>query len=245
MAGQDTTRREVMQILAYASAASTFPGFRRWAFACRHEDPTGDKKLVSIADPPPAKIGPYKPLFFSPREYRIIERLTELIIPNDGRPGAGEAGVSEFIDFMVANSADVGMYKYQPVSYAKPVDDQARIPDALKSEGNIQVRFRLGVNWLDGHAKLHFKHDFLDCAPEQQVDILTHLAYKKHYRMGEEDGRAFFELIRRYTVMGFYTTLVGLEELDYKGLQVFWTAMPPCPHYQTDPEHLHLPPPIT
>lgn len=235
MGSQGTSRREAMQILAYASAAMAFGGFRRWAFACSHEVGAGDKDTD--------KASPYEPVFFSPWEYQMIERLAELIIPNDSKPGAREAGVSEFIDFMVANSAEVGAFKYQPPSRQRPVGDQERVPDALRSGGDIQTQFRLGLKWLDGHAKLYFKNGFLDCAPEQQTDILEHLAYRNRYRASEEFGRTFFNLMRRYTVMGFYTTRVGLEQLDYKGLEAFWATMPSCPH-QDDPEHLHLPLPI-
>lgn len=235
MANQGTSRREAIQILAYASLAATFGGFRKWAFACGHQMQDSAPKITVAS--------PYQPQFFLPWEYKMIEQLTELIIPNDGAPGAREAGVSEFIDFMVANSAEVGMFKYQPPSDNQPVSDRERVPDAMQSRDDIQSRFRFGLYWLEGHAKGCCKHGFLECTPQQQTEILEHLAYKDRYRAGEEEGRAFFELIRRYTVMGFYTTRIGLEQLDYKGLQPFWTAMPPCPH-QNDPEHLHLPPPI-
>lgn len=235
MANQGTSRREAMQILACASAAAAFGGFRRWAFACNHEMPPGEPKPVAT--------DPYVPQFFLPWEYRMIERLAEMIIPNDGKPGAREAGVSEFIDFMVANSAEVGMFTYQPPSHPQPVSDEERVPDAMQSREDIQERFRFGLYWLEAHAKTHCKQGFLDCTPQQQTDLLEPLAYKARHRTGEEEGRAFFELIRRYTVMGFYTTRIGLEQLDYKGLEPFWSAMPPCPH-QDDPEHRHLPPPV-
>ncbi len=235
MANQGTSRREAMQVLAYASVAATFGGFRKWAFACGHEMPEAVSKIVAT--------GPYQPQFFLPWEYQMVELLTAIIIPSDGTPGAREAGVSEFIDFMVASSPEVGMFKYQPPSDQQPVSDRERVPDAMQSRDDIQNRFRLGLYWLEGHARLCYKKGFLECTPEQQSDILEHLAYKARYRPGEEEGRAFFELIRRYTVMGFYTTRIGLEQLDYKGLQVVWAAMPACPH-PDDPEHIHLPPPV-
>src|SRR5207249_8352791 len=46
---------------------------------------------------------PYKALFFSPEYFRLVEHLAEMIIPADDTPGAREAGVAEFIDFMLAN----------------------------------------------------------------------------------------------------------------------------------------------
>ncbi len=224
----------MLRILAAASVASKFSGFRRWAFACDHEPHSSDD--------PPREAGPYQPQFFSAHEYATVERLTELIIPSDGQPGAREAGVSEFIDFMIANSVGVGMHSYQPPSRRRPVDEASRVPDVLKSRHSVQYLFRYGLNWLDGHARRLCGQTFLNCNEPQQIDMLEHLAYKDRYRAGEEEGREFFKLIREYTVMGFYTSRIGLVQLDFKGLKVVWPEMPECPH-KDDPEHRHLPPP--
>src|SRR5262249_45504381 len=136
MGQQGVERREMMRILAAASVASRFSGFRSWTFACNHEaheDETAKRMN-----------GPYQPQFFSSEEYATIERLAELIIPNDGQPGAREAGVAEFIDFMVASSADVGVASYQPPTSRNPVIERNRVPDALKSRQGIQYLFRYG-----------------------------------------------------------------------------------------------------
>jgi gluconate 2-dehydrogenase gamma chain len=200
MAGQSLERREVLRILAMASVAAQFPGFRRWAFACEHVR----------ADSLQIKDASYSPKFFTAAEYATVERLTEMIIPSDGGAGAREAGVSEFVDFMVW------------------------------SDPSLQYKFRFGLGWLDAHSeRLHAKN-FIGLGAEQQNEILRRLAYKKEFRDGEEDGRVFFGLMREYTVMGFYTSRVGLEELDYPGLK-FYSVSPSCPHVN-DREHLHLPP---
>jgi hypothetical protein len=200
MAGQSLERREVLRILAMASVAAQFPGFRRWAFACEHVR----------ADSLQIKDASYSPMFFTAAEYATVERLTEMIIPSDGGAGAREAGVSEFVDFMVW------------------------------SDPSLQYKFRFGLGWLDAHSeRLHAKN-FIGLGAEQQNEILRRLAYKKEFRDGEEDGRVFFGLMREYTVMGFYTSRVGLEELDYPGLK-FYSVSPSCPHVN-DREHLHLPP---
>ena len=105
----------------------------------------------------------------------------------------------------------------------------------------MQYRFRFGLGWLDAHSeRLHGKA-FAALEPAEQNEILRRLAYKKEFREGEEDGRVFFDLVREYTLMGFYTSRVGLEELDYPGLK-FYSESPSCPHVN-DREHLHLPPP--
>ncbi len=194
-------RREVLRVMALAAAASGYPGFTRWAFACDHLAATGRQ-------PKPTQ---YTPQFFNSHEYLTLERLTELILPSDGSAGAREAGVSEFIDFMVW------------------------------SDSSLQYRFRYGLAWLDAHAANLHGATFLRLSAAQRTGILEHLAYKDRYREGEEDGRAFFSLAREYTVMGFYTSKVGLEQLDFPGLK-FYSESPGCPH-GNDPEHLHLPPP--
>jgi gluconate 2-dehydrogenase gamma chain len=200
MAGQGLDRREILRAMALAAAASHFRGFHHWAFACEH---------VAAADPSlAARPDAYTPQFFTPGEYATVERLTELIIPSDGTLGAREAGVSEFVDFMVA------------------------------SDPSVQYQFRYGLTWLDAHSeKLHGK-PFGTLAPADQKDILRHLAYRDEYREGEDEGRQFFRSIRELTLMGFYTSRIGLEELDFPGLK-FYAESPGCPH-PDDPEHLHL-----
>lgn len=152
----------------------------------------------------------YQPLFFTTSEYATVEVLAALIIPSDDTPGAREAGVSEFIDLMVSR------------------------------DSNLQRRFRNGLNLLDARSKAEAGNTFMKLPLSQQTSLLESLAYKKKFRPGEEEGRKFFELIREYTVMGFYTSEIGLKELDYPGLR-FYAESPACPH-KDDPEHRHLTP---
>jgi hypothetical protein len=200
MANQGSDRREVLEMLAKAAVASQFPGFSRWIFAQQH-----DHNHPADAAPP-ARPPNYQPSYFSPSEYRTIDVLTGLIIPKDESPGAQEAGVSEFIDFMAAHG-----------------------------EKQIQKPMRDGLEWLDSAAKKNYGAIFLKLSPEQQTQILKRAAER------DGDGHAFFRLIRRYTVMGYYTSAIGLKELDFPGLK-FYTDSPACPH-TNDPEHLHLPAP--
>ncbi len=209
MAGQSIERRDVLRILAMAATASQFPGFKNWAFAHDHTD--DPHHLHAIQAKPAAQADAYKPQFFTGEEYRLLARLTELIIPTDDTPGAREAGVSEFIDFMVAN------------------------------EPPLQPRFRRGLTWMNAHAtKLHGAH-FLDLNNEQANELLSNLAYKARQRVGEEDGQAFFRLLREYTLMGFYTSRVGMQVLDVPALKQYYTASPACPHTDNR-EHLDLKP---
>jgi gluconate 2-dehydrogenase gamma chain len=204
MANQGLDRRTVLEMLAKAAAASQFPGFTRWAFGQQHEHAANAT--------PPARTAEYRPSYFSASEYRTIDILTGLIIPQDESPGAREAGVSEFIDFMAAHG-----------------------------EQEIQQPMRNGLRWLESAAKNGYGASFTGLSAEQQTEILKRVAYRDSAAPDDREGRTFFRLIRRYTVMGYYTSRIGLAELDYPGLR-FYTQSPACPHTD-DPEHRHLPAP--
>lgn len=181
MAGQGIRRREVLRILGTAAAAAQFPGFSKWAFACGH---IGNAALqIKPAD--------YRPQFFTAAEYAMVERLAEIIIPSDGTPGAKEAGVAEFVDFMVA------------------------------SDPEVQYGFRMGLAWLNAHAEQTDGKRFVELTPEQQSSLLEPLGFKDKARPGEEAGRHFFRMMREYTVTGFYTSEIGYKELDNPALKFY------------------------
>jgi len=171
----------MLKILGTAAAAAHFPGFSKWAFACGH---IGNAALQ-------IKPAVYRPLFFNHGEYAVVERLTDTIIPSDGTPGAKEAGVAEFIDFMVA------------------------------SDPSVQYTFRTGLAWLDAHAEQSVGKKFMELSAEQQTSLLEPLGFKGKARPGAEEGQRFFGIVREYTVTGFYTSEIGFKELDNPALQFY------------------------
>jgi gluconate 2-dehydrogenase gamma chain len=181
MAGQGIERREVLRMLAMAAAVAPFPGFSKWGFGCGH---------VGNA-PQQIKPASYQPQFFSASEYSMVERLADLILPRDATPGAQEAGVAEFVDFIVF------------------------------SDPSIQYDFRTGLTWLNAHSECTLGKRFMELTPEQQTALLEPLAYKSKARPGEQDGRKFFSLMREYTVNGFYTSEIGFKELDNPALKFY------------------------
>ncbi len=205
MAGQGLERREILRVLALAAGASGMPGFSKWSFACGH----GTEPTLQVR---PTR---YTPRFFTPDEYAAIEILSDAILPSDGTPGARDAGVSEFIDFVVWSDPDV------------------------------QYRFRYGLSWLDAHARASGARDFRALSTDARNALLRPLAETSPIDGAPadasfEEGRQFFALVREYTLMGFYTSRIGLEQLGYPGLQIY-TELPGCPH-PDDPAHEHLPP---
>ena len=219
LGGQGVERREILRYIGIAAVAGSFPGFSRWAFACPQDHPG-----VSS----PASMGAYQPLFFSPPQYRMVEHLAEMIIPGDESPGAKQAGVAEFIDFMVANRV--------PVSTSR---DIRSTDDAIAAGNEAQNKFLAGLDWMNARSQSEFGRDFMDGTPEQQNSLLEELAYKAKFKPTTDSGRAFFQMMRDYTVVGYYTTKIGLQSIGYPGLRTAWPALPGCPH-RDDPEHAHL-----
>jgi gluconate 2-dehydrogenase gamma chain len=220
LGGQGSERREILRYIGIAAVAGTFPGFSKWAFACPQDHPQ--------SAPSTASSDSYKPMFFSPQHYQMVEHLAEMIIPEDDTPGAKQAGVAEFIDFMVANRV--------PVTGSR---DVRSTEDALEMGDEAQSRFILGIDWMNAHCRSEFGHAFMDCASEQQNLLLEELAYKAKFKPTTESGRLFFQMMRDYTVVGYYTTKIGLESLGYPGLRTMWPKMPGCSH-PDNPEHANL-----
>jgi hypothetical protein len=48
----------------------------------------------------------YRPKFFSPSDFQLLESFTEILIPTDDTPGAREAHVAAFIDFVLDAAAE-------------------------------------------------------------------------------------------------------------------------------------------
>ena len=194
MAGQGPSRRELLEALGLASAASMFAGFSRWNYAFSEVSPQHGNAKSAHAPVHPV----YRPQFFAPDQYRTVEVLADLILPatytsgHKKQPGAKEAGVAEFIDFMVF------------------------------SDTALQAPFRDGLAWLDQASAP--AASFQKSVPAEQTAILTRLAYKAKYRDDEKTGQQFFRLVRKYTVTGFYTTRIGLEALDFPGLTFYGTS---------------------
>lgn len=185
-------------MLGKVAALSQFPGFSRWACGL----PGAHESSTEATRPP------YQPLFFSSSEYQSVDTLAEHIIPRDTSPGAHDAGVAEFIDFMVAH------------------------------DSSLQYPFRTGLAWLDAFAREKNGARFLALPSGARESLLRKLAYRAEQSPTETQGQEFFTLMRQYTVLGYYTSRIGLEELDYPGLRLY-SSSPECPH-KDDPEHKHL-----
>jgi gluconate 2-dehydrogenase gamma chain len=148
-----------------------------------------------------AAAGKYAPKYFTPKQYETLTSLCDTIIPKDEKSGgAVEAGAPEFIDLLTSENAE------------------------------FQGRLGGGLMWLDGYCLDHYGKSYMETAPEQRKEIIDLIAYRKNAKATPElhQGVAFFAFLRNMTCDGFYTSKIGIEDLQYIG-NITRSEWPGCP----------------
>jgi hypothetical protein len=103
---KEITRRDAAWLIARAAAIPAGASFfARWTDAAQHSA-EHDHSPGTHAPPDPHNWSAYRPQFFSPEEFRMLDAFTSILIPSDDTPGAREAHVTAFIDFVVNAAAE-------------------------------------------------------------------------------------------------------------------------------------------
>jgi len=143
----------------------------------------------------------YAPKFFTAAEFRTARILADMIIPRDERSGnASDAGVPEFMDFTMND---------RPTS---------------------QKWMRDGLAWLNAQSNTRFGKQFADATETQRGAILNDIAWPARAPATMADGVGFFNRFRDLTSSGFWSSQIGVKDLQYKG-NVFvseWNGCPPA-----------------
>jgi gluconate 2-dehydrogenase gamma chain len=145
--------------------------------------------------------GSYVPKYFSAHQYSMLLLLCDAIIPKDEKSGgAVEAGAPEFIDLLTSENED------------------------------FQEILGGGLMWLDNFCSDRYDHVFLECTPAQQKEVLNLIAYRRNAKLDPtiSQGVAFFAKLRNMTCDGFYTSKIGIADLQYIGNTAL-AEFPGCP----------------
>jgi gluconate 2-dehydrogenase gamma chain len=151
-----------------------------------------------------APAGKYTPRYFSAQQYQTLTSLSDTILPKDEKSGgAVEAGAPEFIDLLTSENQE------------------------------FQLALGGGLMWLDNYCVDHYGKTYLECPPVQQKEVVDLIAYRKNAKANPElhQGVAFFAFLRDLTCDGFYTSKIGIEDLQYIGNvpRSEWPGCPPLP----------------
>ena len=142
----------------------------------------------------------YQPKFFTAREWMTVGVLVDLIIPKDEKSGsATDAGVPEFMDFMM-------------------IDQPAR-----------QNAMRGGLAWLDAECQRRVDKRFVACTDTERRAVLDDIAWPRRARPEMAYGVTFFNSFRDLTASGFFTSRMGMDDLEYVGNTYVtdWAGCPP------------------
>jgi gluconate 2-dehydrogenase gamma chain len=145
--------------------------------------------------------GKYVPKFFPPHQYEMLTTLCDTIIPKDEKSGSAvEAGAPEFIDLLTSENEE------------------------------YQLTLGGGLQWLDSYCSDRYSNVFLDCSPEQRKEVLDLIAFRKNVKqdLTLSPGVAFFAFLRRLACDGFYTSKIGIADLQYIGNTAL-REFPGCP----------------
>jgi hypothetical protein len=161
---EDHSRRDVFRIAAGAVAAVP-------AMAQANRSPSG------------------APRFFTADEFRMVDELTEIIIPADEHsPGARAAQVAAYLDGAIAEAF----------------------------EDTPRQRWRSGLHVVDSRCREMHGVAFLAATPEQRLAVVTRMSGNEGHP-GKPEERFFGELKHR-TAHAYYTSKVGIhQEIEYKG----------------------------
>jgi gluconate 2-dehydrogenase gamma chain len=126
--------------------------------------------------------------FFTPAELATITVLSDIILPADEHSGsASEAGVPAFIEFMA------------------------------KDQPSYQTPLRGGLRWMELKSAKLYETSFTQASKAQQLELVEMIAYPEKAAPENTQGVSFFTLMRNLTATGFFTSKMGIEDLQYKG----------------------------
>jgi hypothetical protein len=166
MEDNDLTRRDVLKLGAAAAAAGVLST----------STPLGAQTAATAT-------------FFTPAELKLVDELSEMIIPaDDHSPGARAAKVAAYID--------------------------ARLAEAFDEAD--RTRWREGLKRIDDLSRTASGKTFLEASPDQRVALLTQVS--KNEATPKLPEEVVFKDLKSRVVFADYTSDIGIHrDIDYKG----------------------------
>jgi hypothetical protein len=146
----------------------------------------------------------------NPHQNVTVITITELIIPKTDTPGAKDAKVNEFIDLLLSEW-------FEPVEIRE---------------------FLHGLEQLDVQSRRLFSASFVECQPDQQIQLLKQLdAAAMEFAQKQREAKQsdtqpppmdFFYQLKKLTLAGYYTSEVGFtQELGEEIIPPHYTGCTP------------------
>lgn len=182
-------RRDAVRLLTVAPLAAAF----QWAPESVRQAARQTREAIKRGSR-------YEPKVFTSHEWDTVRMLVDLIIPKDDRSGsATDAGVPEFMDFMLGDDRD------------------------------LETPVRGGLAWLDHECDDRYGKTFVTASDAERAALLDDIAWPKRAKPENAAGVAFFNSFRNLTASGFWSSKMGIDDLQYQGntFVAEWQGCPP------------------
>jgi Gluconate 2-dehydrogenase subunit 3 len=179
--------------------------------------------------------GAYDPQAFTPREFQVVRRLVELILGDDLKTSAQAHGgiydeVAEWVDLVVRSAPQVreaarslsSGHRSLAVAYFG-TEEPVRELETFEPERVC----REGLGWLDEESNRRYGKAFLETESGDQAALLQTISDARADKSVANAGTRLFDFLKAESIRGFYSSRVGLKELDYKG-NAFYGTSPGC-----------------
>jgi hypothetical protein len=212
MSNRGASRRSALKYLGLLAATAAGREFLASWLPVPTASADGNNNLTTIhgmnhSQAETEATSPYTPKFFKPEQFLTVKLLAEMILPADDDPGANDAKVGDYIDFVVFS--------------------------AQEFEPSLQREWIAGLAYLDSESQKQFGKSFRLASDADRTKLLTEMSLPERDPKTNHTGYQFFQLLKDMTVEGFYTSKIGLiDVLNYQGMN-YMPEFPGCTH----PEH--------
>lgn len=200
------SRRDVLRDIGLAVVAAGFGSAI---------DPAAGQQVHAQATEMKGALGGYQRQELTEHEWETVTQLAALIVPADDASGSAvDAGAVEFIDLL------------------------------CHTNGDLAHIFHGGLGWLDATVRRQGGTSFADSNTSTQTALLDEIVAEEAQRDSRVEGTGaseyarfrdyqawesgdlgpgveFFRWVRKMTVDAFYTSPIGLKDLDYRGAHVY------------------------
>jgi len=137
-------------------------------------------------------------------QFNTLSILCEFIVPEDDKScSAREAGVPEFLEFL------------------------------CQKNDQYMLQVSSGLSWIERYCIERYSRSFHVFDRELQITVLDQIATAPRNGAPKElmPGITFFAALRRDVLSAFFTSKVGITDLEYQG-NVRLSSPPTCPSIQ-------------
>ena len=130
----------------------------------------------------------YIPQYFTPAQMKLVDALTEVIIPADEHsPGSRAARVAEYIDTIVSGA-----------------------------DSNAKQLWTDGLKVVEEMSRQMYGNSFPECGISEQIALLEEISARADRLITLAER--FFVALKAATVDGYYTSAIGIhQDLQYRG----------------------------